>query len=133
MLDSAMTIASLKIAYALITIGVATRVYVIGEQGGDTTWLTGPYFIATIVFAALVVRLTLKSVDPEASRDERYFGTNLLSYWAIMPPIFFVWGMYQRDPRLALLAFSLSAGVSATFHLLILAFRLIWPPRQNVR
>jgi uncharacterized membrane protein YiaA len=135
LLNSAMTIASLKFAYALITLGVATWVYGIGEHGGDQTWLTGAYFIAAIVFAALDVRLTLKAIDPKASRDERYFGTatRLLSCWAAMPTIYFLWGVVQGDLKFALLGFSLSSGVSAGFYLLIRAFHLVWPSRRVVR
>ena len=135
MLNSAMTTASLKLAYALVTLGVATRVYIIGEHGGDPTSLVGAYFIATIVFATLIVYLTLKAVNPRASLDERYFGTisTLLSYWATMPPVFFLWGVVQHDLKYALLAFSLSSGVSAGFYLLIQAFRLVWPSRWGVR
>ena len=69
MLNAAMTSASLKIAYALVTIGVAICVYVIGEHGGEPTWLTRAYFVATIVFAALIARLTFKAVDPKAPLD----------------------------------------------------------------
>jgi uncharacterized membrane protein YiaA len=135
MLNSAMTTATPKLAYALITIGVATRVYVIGEHGGDPAWLAGAYFIATIVFAALIVRLTLKAVKPKASLDEKYFGTlnSLVSYWAVAPPMFLLWGVVQHDPNLALLGFILSSGVSAGFYLLIRAFRVFWPSRRGVR
>jgi hypothetical protein len=127
-----MTTAALKLAYAFITLGVATRVYLIGEHGGDPTWLAGAYLIASIVFAMLIVRLTLKAVNPKASRDERYFGTanSLLSHWALMPPIFFIFGAVQQDMKLALLAFILSSGSSAGFYLLIRAFRLVRPPRR---
>ena len=128
-----MTTAPLKLAYAVITIGIATCVYVIGEPGGDPTWLAGAYFIATIAFATLIVGLTLKAVNPMASRDERYFGGRFLSFWTLMPAIFFVWGAVQHDLKLALLAFSLSSGVSAGFHLLIQAFHLIPRSRGDVR
>ncbi|MBB5730803.1 hypothetical protein [Sphingomonas prati] len=135
MLNSSMTTASLKLAYALITLGAATRVYVIGENGGDLTWLAGAYFITTIVFATLIVRLTLKAVNPKASLDEKYFGTinSLLSYWAVAPPIFFLWYVVQHDLELALVAFSLSSGVSAGFYLLSRAFRVFAPLRRSVR
>lgn len=129
MLSSAMTATSLKLPYALITLGVATRVYVLGECGGDPTWLTGTYFITTILFTAMIIHLTLKAVNPEASRDERYFGYDLLSIWTIMPSTFFLWGVVQRDLKLALLAFSLSSGVVAGFYLMIRAFRLMWSSR----
>lgn len=132
MLNSTMTTASLKLAYALITLGVVTRVYLIQEHGGGPTWLAGAYFIATIIFAALIVRLTLKAVSPQASRDEKYFGNNFLSYWTLMPPGYFIWEVFQGDLNFALVAFSLCSGVTAGFYLLIRAFHLVWSSCRSV-
>jgi hypothetical protein len=85
-----MTTATLKLCYALVSVGVAVFVVLVGGRGGDPTWLAAIYLATILLVSIVVVRMTLGAVGEWGSFARGCLIGIFFNIRVLFPSLFFI-------------------------------------------